>query len=64
MCGVDWYREAFIKAEDSKEQLTELMKMIEERYEISSDHPEEWQKLHLNILTVYKDVLRELAKFK
>ena len=63
MCGVDWYREAFIRAEDSKQQLTELKKMLEERYDISSAHTEEWKKLHLDILAIYEDILQLLADF-
>jgi hypothetical protein len=61
MCGVDFYREKFVYAEESKELLAELKQMIEERYEVAPDRPEEWKKLHLDVLNVYKDTLKLLG---
>lgn len=55
MCGMNWYREQLIYAEDDEKRLLELMRMIEERYKISYACPNEWTKVHPDIIKVYKE---------
>ncbi len=61
MCGMNWYREQLAKAEDDQKRLSELMKMLEDRYQISYDHPSEWSKIHPDIINVYKEIIQLLS---
>jgi len=61
MCGMNWYREQLAKAEDNNQRLSELMKMMEDRYQISVDHPATWDKVHPDIIHVYKEIIQLLA---
>ena len=61
MCGMNWYHEQLAKAENNKKRLSELMKMMEDRYQISADHPAAWDRVHPDIIHVYKEIIQLLA---
>ncbi|WP_425059345.1 hypothetical protein SCACP_40290 [Sporomusa carbonis] len=61
MCGMNWYREQLAKADDDEERLSELMKMMEERYKISLNHPEEWGKVNSDVIYVYKEIASRIG---
>ncbi|BBB92735.1 MAG TPA: hypothetical protein PKA28_03100 [Methylomusa anaerophila] len=61
MCGLNWYREQLERAEDNKERLAELKKMMEERYKISDLGLAELLELTPDILSTYKEIVLRLG---
>lgn len=61
MCGMNWYREQMVKAEDDKKRLSELKKMMEDRYKIAYNNPNAVIKVHPDIINVYKEIVLLLA---
>ncbi|HWR40217.1 MAG TPA: hypothetical protein VN611_12030 [Patescibacteria group bacterium] len=58
MCGIHWYRELLERADQDKKKLTELLTMLQERYQIpcnpTSDLPGE--EVPPTIWEIYQEV--------
>ncbi|SMD09033.1 hypothetical protein [Sporomusa malonica] len=56
MCGMNWYREQLEMADDDIKRLSELLKMMEERYKLSHLEAGELDKLSPDIIAIYHEL--------
>ncbi len=56
MCGMNWYREQMARAEDDIDRLSELLRMMEDRYKLPLGASDGADKLNSDIIAVYQEI--------
>lgn len=57
MCGMNWYREEMERAEEDLDRLTQLIKMMEDRYKLPLAEPDADNRLSPDIVAVYLELV-------
>ncbi len=57
MCGMNWYREEMERAEEDINRLSELLKMMEDRYKLPLSEPDDRDRLNPDIIAVYLELV-------
>ena len=56
MCGMNWYRQQLEMADDDIKRLSELLKMMEERYKLPFAAAGAQDKLSPDIIAIYQEL--------
>ena len=56
MCGMNWYREQMARAEEDIDRLSELLRMMEDRYKLALTAADGAGKLNPDIIAVYQEI--------
>lgn len=57
MCGMNWYREEMERAEEDINRLSQLLKMMEDRYKLPLSEPDDRNRLNPDIIAVYLELV-------
>lgn len=57
MCGMNWYREQMERADEDLNQLSQLIKMMEERYKLPQADSGDRGDLNPDIIAVYQEIV-------